>query len=388
MSEAILTRLREQILAASASSTTLAPVGGGTKNFYGNRCAGESPPQPLSVRDLTGIIAYEPSELVVVARAGTPLAELEGALAERGQMLGFEPPHFGPGATIGGCVAAGLSGPRRMAAGAVRDFVLGVRLLDAQARELSFGGQVMKNVAGYDVARLMAGSLGTLGLLTEVSLKVLPRPAAESTLRLPMTQAQALLAFDAWAGQPLPISAMSWFEEVASIRLSGARAAVLAALQELGRGQAAEDPMAAQAYWISLREQTHPFFRSIQSVHAVRVVESGQGALAQDAAAAGSTLWRLALPSRVSPLAIPEADSTLIEWGGAQRWIHSQADAQLIRSVVAGVGGHATRFRRPADSAEPVFSPLAPALLKIQRNLKRVFDPQGLFNPGRLYPQA
>jgi len=388
MSEAILARLRERILAASASSTTLAPVGGGTKAFYGNRCTGESSPQPLSVRDLTGLLAYEPSELVVVARAGTPLVELESALAERGQMLGFEPPHFGPGATIGGCVAAGLSGPRRMAAGAVRDFVLGVRLLDAQARELSFGGQVMKNVAGYDVARLMAGSLGTLGLLTEVSLKVLPRPAAEATVRLPMSQAQALQAFDTWSGQPLPISAMSWFEEIASIRFSGARAAVFAAVQELGQGRAAEDPVAAQAYWTSLREQTHPFFQSMQTLESKHV---GQGSVAQDSADSadsGMTLWRLALPSRVSPLAIPGSDSTLVEWGGAQRWIHSTADAAQIRSVVAGVGGHATRFRAPADSAAPAFSPLAPALLKIQRNLKRVFDPQGLFNPGRLHPQA
>ena len=385
MSEAILARLRERILAASASSTTLAPVGGGTKAFYGNQCTGESPPQPLSVRDLTGLVAYEPSELVVVARAGTPLVELESALAERGQMLGFEPPHFGPGATIGGCVAAGLSGPRRMATGAVRDFVLGIRLLDAQARELSFGGQVMKNVAGYDVARLMAGSLGTLGLMTEVSLKVLPRPAAESTLRLPMTQAQALQAFDTWAGQPLPISAMSWFEEIASIRLSGARAAVLAAVHELGQGRAAEDPIAAQAYWTSLREQTHPFFQSMQRFESIH---TDQGSIAQGSVDSGMTLWRLALPARVSPLAIPGAGSTLIEWGGAQRWIHSTADAAQIRAVVAGLGGHATRFRAPAGSAAPAFSPLAPALLKIQRNLKRVFDPQGLFNPGRLHPQA
>ena len=370
MSETVLNRLREQVLAASATGTTLTPIGGGTKAFYGNRGMEPSPsePQPISTRELTGIVAYEPSELVVVARAGTSLSELEAALAERGQMLGFEPPHFGPGATIGGCVAAGLSGPRRMAAGAVRDFVLGVRLLDSNGLTLSFGGQVMKNVAGYDVARLLAGSLGTLGLLTEVSLKVLPRPAAESTLELPMTQAEALLAFDRWSGQPLPISAMTWFDGVASIRLSGARAAVHAALQELGRGQAAVDPTLAQAFWTSLREQIHPFF---------------EGPTAPE-----KTLWRLALPARVAPLQVPGAASTLIEWGGAQRWVYSAADPLQIRSIVAGVGGHSTRFRSPGASADGVFSPLPPALLKIHRNLKNAFDPQGLFNPGRLHPQA
>jgi glycolate oxidase FAD binding subunit len=370
MPETVLNRLREQILTASASGTTLSPVGGGTKAFYGNRGMGPSPskPQPISTRELTGIVAYEPSELVVVARAGTSLSEIEAALAERGQMLGFEPPHFGPGATIGGCVAAGLSGPRRMAAGAVRDFVLGVRLLDSDGLALSFGGQVMKNVAGYDVARVMAGSLGTLGLLTEVSLKVLPRPAAESTLQLPMTQAEALMAFDRWSGQPLPISAMTWFDGVASIRLSGARAAVQAALQELGRGQAALDPQFAQALWASLREQTHPFF---------------EGPTAPE-----KSLWRLALPARVAPLQVPGAASTLIEWGGTQRWVYSAADSSDVRSIVVGIGGHATRFRSPGASADGVFSPLPPALLKIHRNLKNAFDPRGLFNPGRLHPQA
>lgn len=369
MAEIALNRLREQILAASASGTALAPVGGGTKAFYGNRVTGlAEASQPISLNELTGIVSYEPSELVVVARAGTSLSELEATLAERGQMLGFEPPHFGPGATIGGCVAAGLSGPRRMAAGAVRDFVLGVRLLDSNGLTLSFGGQVMKNVAGYDVARLMAGSLGTLGLLTEVSLKVLPRPAAELTLHLPMAQAEALLAFDRWSGQPLPISAMAWCDGVASIRFSGARAAVQAALQDLGQGQEAEEPMRAQAFWTSLREQTHSFF--------------------QGPVASSETLWRLALPARVAPLQIPGMDSTLIEWGGAQRWVYSAAEATQIRSIVAVAGGHSTRFRSPMGSAGAVFSPLAPALLKIHRNLKNAFDPQGLFNPGRLHPQA
>jgi glycolate oxidase FAD binding subunit len=368
MSETVINRLREQILTAGASGTTLAPIGGGTKAFYGNRPRVTSLSQPLSTHELTGIVAYEPSELVVVARAGTSLSELETVLAQRGQMLGFEPPHFGSGATIGGCVAAGLSGPRRMAAGAVRDFVLGVRLLDSNGLMLSFGGQVMKNVAGYDVARLMAGSLGTLGLLTEVSLKVLPRPAAESTLHVPMTQVDALLAFDRWSGQPLPISAMAWFDGTASIRLSGARAAVQAALHEIGQGQDAADPALADAFWTALREQTHPFF--------------------QDPIAADKTLWRLALPARVASLQIPGATSTLIEWGGAQRWVYSAADASEVRSIVANAGGHATRFCSPGASADDVFSPLPSALLKIHRNLKNAFDPQGLFNPGRLHPQA
>jgi glycolate oxidase FAD binding subunit len=376
-SEAIPPALRlfsEQIRAAGVDGKALAVGGGGTKAFYGNGLRAADA-QALCLSAWRGIVSYEPSELVVVAKAGTPLVELEAALAERGQMLGFEPPHFGHQATIGGCVAAGLSGPRRMASGAVRDFVLGIEMLDGRGQLLRFGGQVMKNVAGYDIARLLAGSLGALGVLTEVSLKVLPRPLAQTTLALPMGQAQALAAFDQWAAQPLPISAAAWVDETAWIRLSGARAAVEGAVRALGKGVAPVEPALADGFWTSLREQTHPFF-TLPSA---------------SASPSSPALWRLALPARCAPLAPPQeagvAPATLIEWGGAQRWLQGGVEGAALRAWVAGLGGHATRFRSHYASADAVFSPLSGPLLTIHRRLKKAFDPHALFNPGRLHPE-
>jgi glycolate oxidase FAD binding subunit len=348
--------------------------GGGSKDFYGNAAASE----PLDTRGHAGIVEYEPSELVVTARCGTPLAELEALLATRGQMLACEPPCFGGAATVGGMVAAGLSGPRRASAGAVRDFLLGVRLLDGEGRLLRFGGQVMKNVAGYDVARLMAGSLGTLGLLVEVSLKVLPRPAAEATLRLELPQAEAIERMNRWAGRPLPLSATCWHAGVLSARLSGARAAVAAAVAALG-GERVE-PGAADAFWSALREQRHAFFAAAGSqdpgAAAVRV--------------APRPLWRLSVPATTAPLALPGA--TLLEWGGAQRWWVGQAaaEAATVRAAARAAGGHAVLFRGGDEAlraAVGVFQPLAPELLRIHRELKRAFDPHGIFNPGRLYAE-
>ncbi len=386
MTDALLARVREQILAAAADGIALAPTGGSTKAFYGNVVRrGAAPVQTLELGQLQGIRSYEPSELVLVARAGTPLVELEDALAQKGQMLGFEPPHFGSGATIGGCVAAGLAGPRRMAAGAVRDFVLGAECFDGRARLLRFGGQVMKNVAGYDVARLMAGSLGTLGVITEVSLKVVPAPAALATLALPMAQADALLAFDRWAALPLPISAAAWVDGLAWVRLAGARAALDAALTHLGRGQKPETPELAEVFWNSLREQTHPFFTPI---FAPIQPASAAASPLQPAGPERLNLWRLALPARVAPLALPGATDTLIEWGGAQRWIHSNAPASQIRAAVSAAGGHATRFRCFNGADEPVFSPLPAPLLAIERRLQGALDPAGIFNPGRLHPST
>jgi glycolate oxidase FAD binding subunit len=273
-------------------------------------------------------------------------------------MLAFEPPHFGAGATLGGCVAAGLSGPRRAAAGALRDFVLGARLVDGRARELGFGGRVMKNVAGYDVARLLTGSLGTLGLILEVSLKVLPRPAAEHTLRLELPQEKALESLNRWAGTPLPVSASAWRDGELCVRLSGAERAVQAAAQKLG-GEAVAAADAAR-FWSDVREQTDPWF------------------------AGEAPLWRLSLPSAVPPLEL--AGAPLIEWGGALRWLRSGADAAAVREAAARVGGHATQFRG-GDKAAGVFAPLAPALARLHRELKTAFDPAGVFNPGRLYPE-
>jgi glycolate oxidase FAD binding subunit len=312
----------------------------------------------LATHGYRGIIAYDPTELVITARCGTPLREIEAALAENNQMLAFEPPHFGAGATLGGMVASGLSGPRRQAVGAVRDFVLGAVLMDGKGEVLHFGGQVMKNVAGYDVSRLLTGSLGTLGLILEVSLKVLPKPFAETTVRLAMDQTQALQSVNAWGGQPLPISASAWHGGFLLVRLSGAQAAVKAAQQKIG----GEIVPQADALWMSLREQTNIFFTPS----------------ADDA----SALWRFSLPS-VAP-AIDLAGDQLIEWGGAQRWLQSDADAATMRTVATRLGGHATLYRG-GDKRVGVFHPLAPAVSKIHRNLKNAFDPAGIFNPGRMY---
>jgi glycolate oxidase FAD binding subunit len=345
----------ERVRAAAADRTPLRLRGGGTKDFYGRLPQGE-------VFDLSGhagVVGYEPTELVVTVRGGTPLAELEALLATRKQYLAFEPPHFGAGATVGGCVAAGLSGPRRVAVGALRDFVLGVKLLDGRGEVLGFGGQVMKNVAGYDVSRLLAGSLGTLGILLEVSLKVLPRPLAEASLRFEMDEAAALDRLNAWAGQPLPISASAWTDGMLHLRLSGAEAAVTAAAARLG-GERLDDGEAA-AFWLGLREQQAPAF-------------------AREAAAA--PLWRISLPSVAPPLAL--GGRQLIEWGGALRWLAGEGDAGKVRHRASELGGHATLFRGGEREGE-VFQPLVPPLMALHRRLKAAFDPAGIFNPGRLY---
>ncbi len=355
----------ERIRAAAAGRSHLRLRGGGSKDFYGQASSGESP-DTLDTRGYAGIVAYEASELVVTARCGTPLAELEAVLAERGQSLAFEPPHFGAGATVGGCVAAGLSGPRRAQAGAVRDFVLGAKMLDGNGDLLTFGGQVMKNVAGYDVPRLLAGSLGTLGLIAEVSLKVLPLPVAEHTLRFDLAQQEALDLLNRWGGRPLPISASAWRGNALHVRFSGAAAAVGATAHSLGGQPVA--PAEASAFWHSLREQTHTFF------------------------AGDAPLWRLSVPSATPVLAVDgmRSDAQLVEWGGAQRWLRGEGDhAAAIRALATEAGGHATLFRGDAATraSSGAFQPLSAPLLRLHRNLKAAFDPQGVFNPGRLYPE-
>ncbi|MCX7897657.1 MAG: glycolate oxidase subunit GlcE [Rhodocyclaceae bacterium] len=335
------------------AETPLVIRAGGSKDFYGNPSTGER----LDVSGHVGVLAYEPSELVITARAGTKLAEIEAVLAEKGQCLPFEPPRFSPATTLGGMVAAGLSGPRRVSAGSVRDHVLGVKLLDGQGRELSFGGQVMKNVAGFDVSRLLAGSLGTLGVLLEVSLKVMPRPATEASLRFELGQADALKRLAEWQRQPLPIAASCWCDGVLSIRLAGAHKAVEAACRKMG-GEA----FWADDFWQDLRDQRLPFFGA-------------------------STLWRLSLPA-AAPV-IDLAGQWLIEWGGALRWLITEAPAQAVRAQAAALGGHATLFRGPETLKRQVgvFSPLSEPLMRLHQRLKAAFDPKGLFNPGRLYPE-
>ncbi|MES2934378.1 MAG: glycolate oxidase subunit GlcE [Pseudomonadota bacterium] len=351
-----LNNFRERIIAASANRTALCIRGSGSKDWYGQVPMGE----PFDTRAYSGIVAYDPTELVITARCGTPLAEIESALDEQNQMLAFEPAHFGSGCTIGGAVASGLSGPRRAAVGALRDFVLGAVLMDGRGDVLSFGGQVMKNVAGYDVSRLLAGSLGVLGLILEVSLKVLPKPFAETSLCFDMDQHEAIRHLNEWGGQPLPVSASVWHDGQLTLRLSGADAAVKSAQHKLG-GDAMAD---GAQFWQAIRDQRHAFFTRNNRANA--------------------GLWRLSLPSVSPPLTLEAAQ--LIEWGGAQRWLYSDADAASIRAAAQAAGGHATLFRG-GDKNVGVFHPLAPAVARIHRNLKTAFDPAGIFNPARMFPE-
>lgn len=348
--------LRETLLAARAERRPLTIVGGGTKAFYGRHSADGH--GRLDTSPHRGIVGFEPSELVLTARAGTPLAGIEALLAQHGQRLGFEPPHFGAGATLGGTVAAGLSGPRRPFAGSVRDAVLGCKILDGQGQILAFGGQVIKNVAGFDLSRLMVGALGTLGVLLEISLKVLPRPECERTLVYALDTPAALAAMTRWCREPWPVSGLAYDGGWAYLRLAGAEAAVAAAHRRLGGDPAADGP----GFWEDLREQRSRFFQY---------------------PALGGTLWRLSLPPATPPLDLP--GHWFYDWGGALRWLRSGADPEAVFAAAAQAGGHATRFRG-GNAGDRVFQPLAPALHRLHLDLKRTFDPDGLLNPGRLHP--
>ena len=348
----IIDKFAERIRSAAAAKRPLRICGGGTKDFYGGALNGEL----LVTTPYAGVVDYEPTELVMTVRSGTTLAEVERVLEERGQMLPFEPPRFGPASTIGGMVAAGLSGPRRPYAGAVRDLVLGVRIIDGAGRDLRFGGQVMKNVAGYDVARVMAGALGTLGVILDVSVKVLPKPPAEATLRFEHKPAAAIATMNEWAGKPLPISATCFVGDSLYVRLSGAEPAVRASRSKLGGDDVAD----GSTFWDSVRDQQHAFF------------------------AGAGPLWRLSIKSTTPPLDVPGPQ--LIEWNGALRWLAADADPALVRRLAAGAGGHATLFRG-GETRAGAFQPLPPPLMKIQRRLKAAFDPHGILNPARLYPE-
>jgi glycolate oxidase FAD binding subunit len=345
--------LLERVRAAAAARTPVDIRGSGSKGFLGRAPAGE----PFPVGGHSGILNYQPKELVVTARGGTTLEEIEGTLAKEGQMLAFEPPYFGPGATLGGSVACGLAGPARPYAGAARDFVLGMRVLTGKGETLRFGGEVMKNVAGYDCSRLMTGAFGTLGVLLELSLKVMPVPAVERTLVQERSAADAIALMNQWAGRPMPVTATCHDGNRLYVRLSGAETSVRQAASVIG----GETLSKHGDFWrTKLREQGHGFFQG------------------------DKPLWRISLPSATPPLDLP--GKWLMEWGGAQRWLRTDLEAPAIRKAAETAGGHATLFRG-GDRSGPVFHPLSPALLQLQRNVKQAFDPLGLFNPGRIYPE-
>ncbi|WP_282364746.1 glycolate oxidase subunit GlcE [Pseudomonas sp. PS01297] len=341
--------LLQQVNQALHSATPLRIQGADSKAFLGRPMTGEV----LDTRTHRGIVSYDPTELVITARCGTPLSELAAALDAAQQMLPCEPPSFGSHATVGGMVASGLSGPRRPWAGSVRDYVLGTRVITGHGKHLRFGGEVMKNVAGYDLSRLMAASYGALGVITEVSLKVLPKPRQALSISLEIDPDRALQRLAQWGQEPLPISAACHDGQRLHLRLEGGEGSVAAAHDRLG------GELLDAAYWADLNEQRLDYF------------------------AQGQPLWRLSLPNNTAPLALP--GQQLIDWGGAQRWLKSDADAAFIRRVVEEVGGHATCYT-PGQTDSP-FQPLPAALMRYHRTLKQQLDPKGIFNPGRLYAE-
>lgn len=357
MSEPVLAAWQARIREAAAAGTPLRIRGGGTKDFYGESADGDV----LDTRDYGGIVDYEPTELVITARAGTPLAAVERAMRDAGQMLAFEPPSFGEGATLGGVIASGLSGPRRPYAGAVRDLVLGLRVIDGRGDDLRFGGRVMKNVAGFDVSRLMSGALGTLGVITEISLKCFPLPRAEATRVFDCAAEQSIRWVNEWGAQPLPLSATCHVGGRLWVRLSGAEPAIAAAVAKIGGDEVA----AAEAPWGAVREQRHPFF--------------------SPALGGKAPLWRLSVRSTAPEQHL--GGDQLIEWGGALRWLLAtdRTDARRVRDWAQAQGGHATLFRA-IDKSAGVFHPLPSPVLALHQRLKQNFDPRGVLNRGRLYP--
>jgi len=344
----VIQQFSETIRKAAAEQTLLRIRGSGSKDFYGLVLIGEV----LDARTLTGIVDYEPTEMVMTARAGTPLRAVEKALAEGGQMLAFEPPHFGPDATLGGCIACGFSGPRRAAMGSARDFVLGARIVNGLGEELRFGGQVMKNVAGYDLSRLLTGSCGTLGLITEVSLKVLPIPQEELTLRFELDEAQAIASMNKWAAKPLSLSATCHLDGELYVRLSGAVQAVAATHKKLG-GEVVQD---GAVLWQSIREQTHPMFESAPA------------------------LWRFSIKATAAPLGLGRQ---IVEWNGSLRWVAEDLDPGRAFDAAHRADGHATLFR--GGNKRHGIQQFSPGLLAVHKKLKRAFDPHGIFGPGRIH---
>lgn len=345
--------LQDRVRAAVNDKQMLKIIGGNSKHFYGNPdIVNSSRTEIIETRIHQGVITYEPTELVITVRAGTPLKDIEALLRNNNQMLPFEPPHFGEHATIGGVVATGLSGPRRPFTGSVRDYILGLKMINGKGDVMSFGGQVMKNVAGYDVSRLMVGALGTLGLLLEISIKVLPLPQTEITQRISMSQQDALKTMHRLNQTPMPLSGLSYVDEQLYVRLSGAQSAVTSAKNKVG----GDSVVHAENFWQQLNEQTHPFFSEAKP------------------------LWRLSVPFTAE---IDSEEKSFIDWAGALYWLHSNRDAKEIQQLARIAGGSASLFK--ADNNDERFMPLQTKIKQLQLNLKMKFDPYGIFNFGRLY---
>lgn len=342
--------LQHAVLEAIKSQAPLLIQGNGSKSFLASCGSGSR----LSVSEHNGIIDYQPTELVMTARAGTPLRQIEATLAEAGQILPFEPPHFSELATFGGAIATGLSGPIRPYAGSARDFVLGCKIINGKGEILTFGGQVMKNVAGYDVSRLMVGAMGSLGILLEISIKVLPAYPQQLCLIQPRENRDALRFMRTLSSQNLPLTGLAYDGENVRIRLAGAKAAVKAASHKLGGEKRNNDD-----FWPALKEQTHPFFQSEQP------------------------LWRLSLP-RATPW-LEYADKQLIDWGGGLRWFKSHEKPERLFRQAQELGGHARLFRG-AKTGQLRMQPLDTVMFTLQQKIKHSFDPHAIFNPGVMYP--
>ncbi len=339
--------IRARVEAAFQAGRPLVPTGHGSKRFLDSDREGEV----LSLAQHRGIVKHEPTELILTARAGTPLAEIEAALAEAGQMLAFEPPRFAGHGTLGGAVATGLAGPRRPFAGRVRDFVLGTRFVNGRGEALRFGGEVMKNVAGYDVSRLMVGAMGSLGVLLEITLKVLPRPECERALVLELGPEEAFRHVAAWEAEGLPVSGSAHDGLRLHLRLSGAESAVAEAVRRTGGEN--DSP----GFWEALRDHELDWFRNLDGPP-----------------------WRVVLPAGRR---LPEglAKRVLADWNGRQLWLDRVDDPVRLEEAAAAVGGSLMRFgacgrggqRRPEAR---------PGRERLERRVKEAFDPAGILNSG------
>lgn len=345
MNNTIEAELASQVTAASQTQSPLKIIAGRSKTFYGNAVQGEQ----LDISRHSGIIEYQPSELVITARSGTKLTDIEQTLADNNQMLAFEPPMHNNDASYGGAIATGLSGPRRAFTGATRDFVLGTRIINGKGEILQFGGQVMKNVAGYDASRLMAGAQGTLGVLLDISVKVLPKPEQETTLQHDCNESAARELLSNWIQRGLPVSASCHINNTLYIRLSNTENCVQSACKSIG-GDVCDDSI-----WQAIRNQTHDFFKQAQ-------------------------LWRVSIPSASASIA--SSGPQLHEWAGALRWIVSD---KPLYDIAKNFGGHATRYTLHDENITDCFQPLSPGIMALHKRLKHAFDPMHILNPGRLY---